>query len=135
MSAPSRPATAKRAATSGPLGPRPRSYYSIGEVCEMLDLKPHVLRYWETQFKELSPFKNRSGNRVYRPEDIELISLIQQLVHDQRYTLEGARHRLGELKEQGDAGDEVAASLEQSVLRTLQAELEELLVVLDPKIG
>lgn len=128
-------APAKRKPSAGPLGPRPRSYYSIGEVCEMLALKPHVLRYWETQFKELSPFKNRAGNRVYRPEDIELISLIQQLVHDQRYTLEGARHRLGELKQHGDAGDEVAAALEQSVMRTIEAELEELLAVLDPKIG
>ncbi len=52
-----------------------REYFSIGEVCEMAGLKPHVLRYWETQFKELSPSKNRAGNRVYRAREIKLIEL------------------------------------------------------------
>ncbi len=54
-----------------------REYYSIGEVCEMAGLKPHVLRYWETQFRELNPSKNRAGNRVYRAREIKLIELVK----------------------------------------------------------
>ena len=50
-----------------------KAYYSIGEVCNLTGLKPHVLRYWETQFEVLSPTKNRAGNRVFRPKEIELI--------------------------------------------------------------
>jgi len=68
-----------------------REFYSIGEVCELFGLKPHVLRYWETQFAALNPPKNRAGNRVYRQRDMELIALIQHLVRDERYTIEGAR--------------------------------------------
>lgn len=109
-----------------------QAYYSIGDVCSMLDLKPHVLRYWETQFGELSPTKNRAGNRVYRPEDIELISLIKRLVHDERYTVEGARMRLDELRESGEADAESERAMERSFLRTVTNELQELYELLSP---
>ena len=56
-------------------------YYSIGEVSEMVGLKPYVLRYWETEFKQLSPPKNRAGNRTYRQKDIDLILKIKDLLH------------------------------------------------------
>ena len=64
-----------------------REYFSIGEVCEMAGLKPHVLRYWETQFKELSPSKNRAGNRVYRAREIKLIELVKHLLYEEKYTM------------------------------------------------
>jgi DNA-binding transcriptional MerR regulator len=108
-----------------------REFYAIGEVCELFGIKPHVLRYWETQFPALSPPKNRSGNRVYRARDLELIALIQHLVHEERYTLEGARTRIEELRKEGAAAQTARGALEQSFVRSLRAELEELLELLD----
>ena len=112
-----------------------REFYSIGEVCELFGIKPHVLRYWETQFPALSPPKNRSGNRVYRQRDLELIALIQHLVKDERYTIEGARARIDELRKEGAAAEAAGRALEQSFVRSLRAELEELLEILSPPAG
>ena len=72
-------------------------YYSISEVCSMTGLKPHVLRYWETAFPMLSPTKSQSGNRVYKPEEIRLIKLISRLLYEERYTIDGARHKIEEM--------------------------------------
>jgi DNA-binding transcriptional MerR regulator len=74
-----------------------KEYYSIGEVCEITGLKPHVLRYWETQFKGLAPVKNRAGNRAYRKREIEMVQLVKELLYDKKYTIEGARQRLAEM--------------------------------------
>jgi DNA-binding transcriptional MerR regulator len=123
------------AAKRGGLKPVRRQFYGIGEVCEMLDLKPHVLRYWEAQFDDLSPTKNRAGKRVYRAEDIELIALIRQLVHEERYTVDGARQRIAELRAAGEAPGETARALERSFLRTLREELERLAELLQPTPG
>jgi len=109
-----------------------REFYAIGEVCELFGIKPHVLRYWETQFPALSPAKNRAGNRVYRQRDVELIALIQHLVRDERYTLEGARARIDELRAEGAAADTAGHALEASFVRSLRAELEQLLDLLGP---
>ena len=111
---------------------RRRPFYSIGEVCEMLELKPHVLRYWETQFPGLSPSKNRAGNRVYQAEELELIALIRRLVHEERYTIQGARRRIEEMEAEGSAAGESTRALERSFLRSLRAELESVLELLDP---
>lgn len=75
-----------------------RLYYSISEVCEMTDLKPHVLRYWETAFPMLKPAKNQAGNRIYRPRDLDIIRLIRKLLYDERFTVDGARQRLEEMR-------------------------------------
>ena len=112
-----------------------REFYAIGEVCELFGIKPHVLRYWETQFTALNPPKNRSGNRVYRQKDMELIALIQHLVHEERYTIEGARVRIDELKREGGAAELAERALEQSFVRSLRGELEELLEILTPPGG
>jgi len=111
---------------------RRRTFYSIGEVCSMLGVKPHVLRYWESQFEELSPAKNRSGNRVYQTREIELIALIHKLVHDERYTVEGARKRIAEMREEGSSEAESSAALQRAFLRSLDEELQELHDLLDP---
>lgn len=71
-------------------------YYTISEVCEMVDLKQYVLRYWETEFDALSPLKNRSGNRIYTEEDIANVRLIKKLLYEEKYTIEGAKKRLSE---------------------------------------
>jgi DNA-binding transcriptional MerR regulator len=66
-------------------------YYSIGEISEMTKLKSYVLRYWETEFSQLKPPKNRAGNRTYRQKDIEMILNIKDLLYNKKYTIEGAR--------------------------------------------
>ncbi len=114
--------------------PRRRTFYSIGEVCELVGVKPHVLRYWESRIPELSPTKNRAGNRVYQAREIELISLINRLVQDERYTVDGARKRLLELRSQGAAAQESSSAMKEIFLRSLQAELQELYDFLDPAL-
>ena len=69
-----------------------QEFYSIGEVCSLTDLKPHVLRYWESQFRFLNPAKNRSGNRVYKGREVELIMLVKHLLYTEKFTIDGARH-------------------------------------------
>lgn len=71
-----------------------KQYYSIGEVAELLGVNTSLVRFWETEFPELKPKKNRKGNRVYRKEDVELLKQIHYLVKTKRYTLEGARNKL-----------------------------------------
>ena len=66
-------------------------YYSIGEVSQLTDLKAYVLRYWETEFTQLNPPKNRAGNRTYRQRDIDVIIMIRSLLYDKKYTIEGAK--------------------------------------------
>ena len=74
-------------------------YYSIGEVSKMTDLKAYVLRYWETEFKQLKPPKNRAGNRTYRQTDIDLIFFIKDLLYNKKFTIEGARTQLATMGE------------------------------------
>ena len=69
-------------------------YYSIGEVSEMTDLEQHVLRYWESEFEQLKPRKNRAGRRVYTEEDIAMVRRVQYLLKDEKYTIEGAKQVL-----------------------------------------
>ncbi len=71
-------------------------YYSIGEVSDLLKVKPHVLRYWESQFPALNPKKNRAGNRTYRLREIKLLMAIQNLLYDKKFTIDGARRKLRE---------------------------------------
>ncbi|RMF63215.1 MAG: MerR family transcriptional regulator [Calditrichaeota bacterium] len=78
-------------------------YYSISEVSKMTSLKPYVLRYWETEFSELRPSKNRAGNRIYRNHDIQLIFLIKKLLYEEKYTIEGAKQKLRQLNRKESA--------------------------------
>ncbi len=82
--------------------PRPtQEFFSIGEVCALTDLKPHVLRYWESQFRFLNPAKNRSGNRVYKSREVELIMLVKHLLYTEKYTIEGARQKIEQYRRTG----------------------------------
>lgn len=76
-----------------------KTYYSISEVCRKTGLEPHVLRYWETEFPQLRPKKNRAGNRAYREKDIELISYIKYLLYTDKFTIPGAKKKLADMKE------------------------------------
>lgn len=81
--------------TSTEIGAK-KTYYSISEVCSMTGLEAHVLRYWESEFSQLRPKKNRAGNRAYRDKDIDLINFIKHLLYDEQYTIPGARKKCGE---------------------------------------
>src|SRR5215203_3060079 len=69
-------------------------YFKIGEVCELVGVQAHVLRYWETEFPMLSPQKNRSGQRSYRRRDVEISLRIKELLYDEMYTIAGAKKKL-----------------------------------------
>src|SRR5665213_2880031 len=84
-----------------------REFFSIGDVCDLTDLKPHVLRYWESQFRFLHPAKNRSGNRVYQRREVELIMLVKDLLYVDKYTIEGARSRVEEYRKNGSLETEL----------------------------
>ena len=71
-----------------------RKYYSIGDVAKMTGLKPHILRYWETEFPLLRPRKNRAGNRAYTERDITIVRLIKKLLYKEKFTIGGARQRM-----------------------------------------
>jgi len=109
-----------------------KAYYSIGEVCDLTGLKPHVLRYWETQFDVLRPSKNRAGNRVYRPKDVELILLVKNLLYEQKYTIEGANQKLLGLRKEGDLEEEQQEVMGPEFLASMKKELEDLLAILRP---
>jgi DNA-binding transcriptional MerR regulator len=72
----------------------PKLYYSISEVSRLTGLEQYVLRYWETEFDELRPQKNRAGNRIYSNKDIKFILKIKELLREKRYTIEGAKQIL-----------------------------------------
>ena len=104
-----------------------QEFFSIGEVCELTDLKPHVLRYWESQFRFLNPAKNRSGNRVYQRREIELILLVKHLLYTEKYTIEGARQKVDEHRKGGELRSASRAALTVQTLESLETELKELI--------
>lgn len=71
-------------------------YYSISEVSKLTDLEQYILRYWETEFEQLKPSKNRAGNRIYTNKDIKMILLIKNLLREEKYTIEGAKKILSD---------------------------------------
>ena len=109
-----------------------QEFFSIGEVCELTDLKPHVLRYWESQFRFLNPAKNRSGNRVYQRREVELILLVKHLLYTEKYTIEGARQKVDEQRKGGELRGAARAALTLQTLDALETELKELVRVLSP---
>jgi DNA-binding transcriptional MerR regulator len=71
-----------------------KTYYSISEVCGIIGVEAHVLRYWESEFSQLRPKKNRAGNRAYRDKDIGVVKRIRHLLYEEGYTIPGAKKRL-----------------------------------------
>ena len=69
-------------------------YYKIGEVCDICQIQPHVLRYWETEFSQLSPSKNQSGQRIYRYRELQMVRRIKQLLYEEGYTIAGANKKM-----------------------------------------
>ena len=111
--------------------PTGRLYYSISEVSDMIGVKPHVLRYWETQFKMLRPKKGRGGARMYRKRDVEILFEVKQLLYDHRFTIAGARRKLLDdraTKEQIELT--FHRTDREEMLRALRRDLEGLLTIL-----
>jgi DNA-binding transcriptional MerR regulator len=114
--------------------PIQQEFFSIGEVCNLTNLKPHVLRYWESQFRFLSPAKNRSGNRVYKAREVELILLVKHLLYAEKYTIDGARQRIEEYRRTGELKG-AAKEAQGSVIRELREALEDVLATLSGEQG
>jgi DNA-binding transcriptional MerR regulator len=76
-------------------------FYTIGEASQLIDVKPYVLRYWETEFKQLNPRKSETGQRVYRTKDIQISQTIKRLLYVEKYTIAGAKQKLEELEKNG----------------------------------
>lgn len=103
--------------------PDTKLYRSISEVSDMLGVKSHVLRYWETQFSMLRPKKNRAGNRMYRPDEVKLLIRIKELLYERRYTIAGARRTL--LDERKESSPQVELGFETAERRMLLLEVRE----------
>ena len=131
-------------------------FFRIGEVCDLIKVQPHVLRYWETEFPMLAPQKNRAGQRVYRRKDVEMVLRIRDLLYEEKFTIAGAKKKLldesrgGSLRvklaeeaaaekiEPGPATTVVSPPPDQStspqtsrVLRMIKSDLEDLLTRLN----
>ncbi len=113
-----------------------KMYYSISEVSSMTGVKPHVLRYWETEFPSLKPKKNRAGNRNYKSKDIKSILVIRDLLYKEKFTISGARKKL---KEAYGNPDKLMNQMQipfsdpqaRHMLQTIRNELEELKNLID----
>ena len=104
-------------------GKAPDALRTIGEVATALNIRQHVLRYWEEQFPMLKPIKRSGGRRYYRPEDIQLVATIDRLVHQQGYTLRGARLAIesGDAKPGGGGKPAAVAAAPADLVPQLQA--------------
>ena len=111
-----------------------QEFFSIGDVCTLTDLKPHVLRYWESQFKFLHPAKNRSGNRVYQRREIELIMLVKQLLYTEKYTIDGARQKIDEYRKSGELRSVARSALDSQAVESMESELRSILAILDGQV-
>ena len=110
-----------------------QEFYSIGEVCSLTDLKPHVLRYWESQFRFLNPAKNRSGNRVYKGREVELIMLVKHLLYTEKFTIDGARQRIDHYRRTGELKVSARRAFEAEMAQEIRTTVEEVVGILDGK--
>ena len=117
-------------------------FFKIGEVCEITDTQPYVLRYWESEFPALAPAKNTSGQRIYRRRDIETVLRIKQLLCEEGFTIAGAKKRLememagraptpSSAPPGGNGGDGAGSDATKKALHEIRDQLREILTLLD----
>jgi DNA-binding transcriptional MerR regulator len=119
-------------------------FFKIGEVCEITDTQPYVLRYWESEFPALAPAKNSSGQRIYRRRDIETVLRIKQLLYEEGFTIAGAKKKLeAEMAgrvvtptptppaDSGASADGAGGSDRVAALRQVREQLREILTLLE----
>ena len=99
-------------------------FFRIGEVCKIVDLEPFVLRFWETEFPNLAPEKSKSGHRVYKRKDIEMVLRIKELLYERGYTIAGARKQLSRSRPKEQR---------QKILHRIREELQDILTLLRRK--
>jgi|SRR5262245_32185630 len=111
-------------------------FYKLSEVCQITDTQPYVLRFWESEFNQLAPTKSRSGQRLYRRKDIDLVLTIKKMLHEEGFTIAGVREKLG----MGEGTEGIQGLYEpapipppapREALRSLHRGLEEILQILD----
>ena len=103
-------------------------YYSISEVSDLTGIKPYVLRFWEKEFPVLKPKKNRAGNRSYQLKDIDTVNQIKHLLYDDGYTIEGARSKLKDFKQNKKEGSKQKENIRlKSLLSDIKKELNDIL--------
>ena len=100
-----------------------RRYFRIGEVAELMGVKPHVLRYWETEFREIRPRKSRQGQRLYTRRDVEVVAAVRRLLYAERFTIAGAREKLRAILDEGRLDLFVAPKVSVEALDTARLEL------------
>ncbi len=128
---------------NGSVSEQAKENYRIGEVAALTQVEPHVLRYWETEFPALHPIKTAHGQRLYRPQDIEVVLTIKRLLYEQGFTIAGARRQLEHLLGNGEPPVQAAPAVAPATLsretnghrtreqlREIRAELERLLTLL-----
>lgn len=98
-----------------------KRYYSIGEVAEMFEVNTSLIRFWEKEFPQIQPKKNRKGNRMFTPQDIENLQVIYHLLKERGYTIEGARKKLKDNKQETLRESELVRKLQY-----VRAELEKI---------
>ena len=107
-------------------------YYSIGEVSRLLGIDQHVLRYWETEFKEIAPRKRKGGKRLYKESDLQTVKLIKKLLYEDRFTIEGARRKLRNVSlievDHAKTGEAVG---KVDIIREVRKDLLELKAIMD----
>jgi DNA-binding transcriptional MerR regulator len=106
-------------------------YFRIGEVSELADTKPYVLRYWETEFPTLKPVKSATGHRLYRRRDVEMVFEIKRLLYEEGFTIEGARRYLaGSSEVVADARPAASSNkLSEAQVKAIQRELRGILTI------
>ena len=106
-----------------------RMFFRIGEVAEIVGVKPYVLRYWETEFTLISPNKSNSQQRMYTRTDVESILLIKHLLYDLRFSIEGAKKRISEMRRQGELSEarKFKVTVDPTALAQARTELEEMI--------
>ena len=104
--------------------------FKIGEVCEMLQVETHTLRYWEMEFEDLNPQKNAMGQRIYRPRDIEIAYLIKKLLYEEGFTIAGARKQLKREIVRLSGGDNPGREEILESIRRIREDLAEILTML-----
>ncbi len=105
-------------------------YYSISEVSQITGIKSYVLRFWEKEFPQLKPRKNRAGNRTYQLKDIELVKRIKDLLYDEGYTIEGARSQIKGFHPTDEPKKEMTPEKVKLLLKDIKKELSEILKLL-----
>jgi DNA-binding transcriptional MerR regulator len=96
-------------------------YYKIGEVSKITGVKPHVLRYWESEFREIKPYKSRSLQRLYRKKDIELVLRIKKLLHEDLFTISGAKKKI---KDSPDKAKQMELPFDEEAYRKIFTEIK-----------